>query len=105
MVQDKTILSRSFSAVNYGLLTLIALVTIIPFIHVFAGSFASTADFDKNKFILFPTHFSLTAYQYIFSTDQLVRSLLVSVGITVVGTLVSMFLSSLMAYGLSRKSL
>lgn len=40
-----------------------------------------------------------------FSTDIVYRSLIVSILVTLVGTAVSMFLSSLMAYGLSRQEL
>ena len=58
---------------------------------------------DTNKYI--PENFSLGAYQYIFSTNTFVRSIGVSVYITVVGTLVSMLLTSFMAYALSCKQL
>ena len=77
----------------------------LPFIHVIAASFATVEEVISKKFILIPTTFSLDAYRYIFSTDIVYRSLIVSILVTAVGTAVSMFLSSLMAYGLSRKEL
>lgn len=57
------------------------------------------------RFILFPTTFSLDAYRYILSTPTIFRGLGVSVGVTIAGTLVSMLLTALMAYGLSRRYL
>lgn len=57
------------------------------------------------KFILFPVTFSLDAYRYILSTPTIFRGLGVSVGVTIVGTVVSMIFTAFMAYGLSRKYL
>ncbi|XBM35592.1 carbohydrate ABC transporter permease [Bacillus licheniformis] len=97
--------SRVFDILNYSFLTGFGLVCVLPFIHVIAASFATVEEVISKKFILIPTTFSLDAYRYIFSTDIVYRSLIVSILVTAVGTAVSMFLSSLMAYGLSRKEL
>ncbi|MBD7968606.1 carbohydrate ABC transporter permease [Paenibacillus gallinarum] len=105
MVEDRTLSGRLFVAVNYTLLTIIALVTVLPFIHVVAGSFTTNAEIAAKKFVLIPTVWSLEAYRFIFSTDTIFRALSVSIGVTVIGTLISMFVTSLMAYGLSRRDL
>lgn len=105
MVEDRTVGGRVFAAVNYTLLAIIALVTVLPFLHVVAGSFTTSAEMAVKKFILFPTVWSLDAYKFIFSTDTLFRAMGVSVGITVFGTLFSILLTALMAYGLSRRDL
>lgn len=97
--------SKIFDVVNYTLLGLLAMVMVIPFIHVVGSSFATSAEIAETSFLLFPTEFSLNAYKYIFSTDTILRALLISVTVTVGGTLWSMFLSTLTAYGLSRKDL
>jgi putative aldouronate transport system permease protein len=105
MVQDKTISSRIFDIVNYTLLLIIGLVTILPFLHVIAGSFTTVTELAQKQFVLFPTVWSLDAYKYVFSTNTVFRSLGVSVGVTFLGTLFSMLLTCLMAYGLSRRDL
>lgn len=105
MVQDKTISSRIFDIVNYTLLSIIGLVTILPFLHVIAGSFTTVTELAQKQFVLFPTVWSLDAYKYVFSTNTVFRSLGVSVGVTFFGTLFSMLLTCLMAYGLSRRDL
>lgn len=105
MVEDRTFSGRLFSAVNFILLALIALVTVLPFIHVVAGSFTTSAELAANKFVLIPKVWSLEAYKFIFSTNTIFRALGVSIGVTLVGTLFSMFITALMAYGLSRKDL
>jgi putative aldouronate transport system permease protein len=104
-MQDKSFGNRLFEFVNHAILLLIALACLIPFINVIASSFASTQEVIKKDFILFPTTFSLGAYKYILSTPTIYKSLAVSIGVTVVGTFVSMVLTSFMAYALSRKYL
>lgn len=105
MVQDKSFGSRLFDVVNYTLLALIAIVTFLPFVHVIAGSFTTATELAVKQFVLIPTKWSLGAYEYIFSTNTIFRALGVSTGVTFFGTMFSMFLTALMAYGLSRRDL
>ncbi|HEX2856148.1 MAG TPA: carbohydrate ABC transporter permease [Propionibacteriaceae bacterium] len=97
--------SRVFDAVNVVFLIALGLATVLPFIFVIAGSFASEAEITARKFFLWPHHFTLGPYQFIFSTDTFVRSLLVTVGVTVAGTVLQVFMTFLMAYPLSRRRL
>jgi putative aldouronate transport system permease protein len=105
MVQDKKISNLLFDYVNYILLLLFAIVTIIPFIYIVAGSFTSAQELASKGFVLFPTVFSLDAYKYIFSTETILHSLLVTIGITLAGTLVNLLFTILMAYPIARKDL
>lgn len=105
MVEDRSFAGRTFSIVNYVLLAIIGIVTMLPFVHVLAGSFTTSAEMAVKKFVLIPTEWSLDAYRFIFSTNTLFRAMTVSIGVTLFGTLFSMFITSLMAYGLSRKDL
>ncbi|RSL35340.1 carbohydrate ABC transporter permease [Salibacterium salarium] len=105
MVEDKTLSSRLFNITNATLLIIVALLCVLPFLHVVAGSFTTSAELAEKKFVIFPTEWSLSAYKYVFSTDTIFRALLVSIFVTTGGTLWSMFLSTLTAYGLSRKDL
>lgn len=105
MIGDKSLGARIFNITNATLLTIIALITILPFIHILGSSFATSAEIAEKKFLLFPTKFTLSAYKYIFSTNTILNSILVSMIVTVGGTIWSMFLSILTAYGLSRRDL
>lgn len=78
---------------------------ILPFIYIVLISFATEEEVLAKSFMLFPTEFSLTGYRYILSTPILLRSLWVTVGVTVVGTLVNLLMTVLMAYPLARKEL
>ncbi|WP_166244664.1 carbohydrate ABC transporter permease [Paenibacillus turpanensis] len=102
MTYDKTWGGRLFDLFNYGFLLIFAIVCILPFLYVLAVSFTSPAEVAKGGMILFPKEFSLAAYRYIFSTDTLLRSLLVSVYVTVLGTFINLLMTSLMAYPLSK---
>ncbi|WP_284641606.1 carbohydrate ABC transporter permease [Paenibacillus silviterrae] len=105
MNYDKTWGNRLFDAVNYSLLGIMGIVCILPFVYVLAVSFTAPHIVAEGGFILYPKEISLAAYQYIFSTDTLVRSLGVSIYVTVVGTIINLLFTSLLAYPLSRPHL
>ena len=54
MQQDKTWGNRIFDFMNHGLLLLIGIITVIPFIYILAVSFTSPHEVAKGGFILFP---------------------------------------------------
>lgn len=105
MKQDLSIGNKIFDGLNYLILIIIGLVTVFPFIYIVAVSFTDASEVIKGGIILFPKKFSLTAYEYIFSTNTLLRSLGVSIYITVVGTFINLVVTSLMAYPLARATL
>ncbi|THF79982.1 carbohydrate ABC transporter permease [Cohnella fermenti] len=78
---------------------------VLPFLYVVLISFATDKEVLSNSFLLVPTRFSLEGYRYIFSTPVLLHSLGVTVGVTVVGTLVNLFMTVLTAYPLAHKEL
>src|SRR5690625_4179865 len=94
---------RVFDVFNYLLLLLVGLVTFLPFLYVIAGSFATETELASRPFFLIPKEITLNAYEYIFSTPTFIRSIGVSVLITVVGTIFSLILTLTMAYPLSQK--
>ncbi|WP_438445423.1 carbohydrate ABC transporter permease [Gorillibacterium sp. sgz5001074] len=105
MKKDKTLGSRLFDVTNYLLLTLVGTVTLLPLLHVLAGSFTTAEELARKPFVLFPTVWTLTAYQYILSTNALFQAMGVSILVTGLGTLISMTLTSFMGYGLTRRDL
>jgi putative aldouronate transport system permease protein len=94
-----------FDVLNYFFLGLFALSCILPFLYIIAGSLASSYEFKTRDFFIVPRHFNIQSYLYIFSSDTLVRSMLVSVERTILGTAISMALTLTMAYPLTRKNL
>ncbi|MGX7200162.1 carbohydrate ABC transporter permease [Enterococcus nangangensis] len=96
---------RIFDVVNIIFLSALAIIMIIPFIYVIAASFATEAEITTRSFFLWPHTFSLESYKYIFETSAFLRSLLVTIGVTIVGTLIQLFFTFSFAYPLSRRYL
>ncbi len=90
-------------AVKIGVFGVILFVVIYPFISVLATSLASEPDVIKNGgLVIWPEHPTLGAYQTIFAGGVVTRAIMVSMGITSIGTLLSLAVTIGMAYGLSR---
>ncbi|OUS75869.1 sugar ABC transporter permease [Paenibacillus sp. MY03] len=95
---------RLLKGLFYVLMGLFSLYCLLPFWSVVASSFTSEASILKNGYMFWPTDFSLEAYKMIFRDNTIYRSYGVTTFVTVVGTAMSMILTSAMAYTLSVKS-
>ncbi len=96
---------RIFDAANYVFLTAIGVITLLPFVYVFAGSFANEAEITRRAFFVWPEQFSFASYEYIFSTPSFVRALVTTVLVTAVGTVVQLIFTVTMAYPLAKRNL
>ncbi|KFM95902.1 carbohydrate ABC transporter permease [Paenibacillus macerans] len=86
-------------------LIMASLVCLLPFIHVAAKSLSDDAFVIANKVFLWPQGFTLEAYGKIFADASILRSLYVSVVVTVLFTILGMIITICAAYPLSRKQL
>ncbi|TDF93257.1 carbohydrate ABC transporter permease [Paenibacillus piri] len=91
-----------FQSVVNVLLILILLFEIIPFLYVVLTSFASKHEILTRGFFLIPKEWTLNAYGYLLSNRNFLSSFQNSVVITVIGTVICMVFTVLMAYGLSK---
>lgn len=82
-----------------------AVVTVLPFLYVLAGSFATERELTERAFFIIPTEFSLNAYKYIIRTGDVFKGLKNSVIVTVIGTAINMLFTTTLAYPLSRSYL
>jgi putative aldouronate transport system permease protein len=91
-------------AVKFVVLAIVAVLVIYPFITVVATSLATQEEITRKGglIVLWPEQPSLGAYKSIFSGGIVTRATMVSIGITVVGTLLSLVTTTAMAYALSR---
>ncbi|MBG9770155.1 carbohydrate ABC transporter permease [Bacillus vallismortis] len=94
---------RVFDVCNILFLGGVGTITILPFLYIIAGSFATEAELAQRSFFIFPKTFTLDAYKYVFSTPTFIRSMGVSIFITVVGTAVQLFFTFTMAYPLAKR--
>lgn len=103
--QYKSTGGTAFDIFNYIFLGIIGIVAILPFLFVVSGSFATDAEITKRAVFLIPTTISFDAYRFIFSTDTIMRSIGVSIYVTVIGTVVNLFFTVTMAYPMAKRYL
>ncbi|MEF3313292.1 carbohydrate ABC transporter permease [Paenibacillus sp. GYB004] len=101
-MQHRTWLGRAADWVNILALTLIAAAMIVPFLYIFSVSFSSMEEYLRKDFILWPDRWVTDAYQYILANDKFVKSVLITIWITVLGTTLNLVFTSTMAYALSK---
>ena len=82
---------------------IIIIITLYPFLNVFAISFNDATDTIKNINFIIPRMFTLSNYKYVFKDSDFLMPFVTSVSRTVVGTLVGVVTTSMLAYTLSRK--
>lgn len=84
---------------------LIAAICVVPIIFVTIISLSSNESIQVFGYRFFPTEWTFSAYEYLWVLKDLVgRAFLVSIGVTVVGTLIGLYLNATMGYVLSRRS-
>jgi putative aldouronate transport system permease protein len=84
-------------------LLVVLAVVLVPLYTIVLTSFSTQASVNiAGGMVLVPHGLTTYAYQQIFTNQLILHSLLVSVGVTVVGTALSMVVTILCAYGLSR---
>ncbi|MEU4694215.1 carbohydrate ABC transporter permease [Actinoplanes sp. NPDC023714] len=85
------------------ILTLVVLAVLVPLWVVVVTSLSSEATInDAGGYVFLPREFDPSAYIVIFSGGQISDAILVSTFVAVVGTLISLVVTVLAAYGLSR---
>lgn len=98
----KTVSYRWFTGLNTVLLAVLAILCILPLVHVAAVSFSSSAAATANQVFFWPVGFTAEAYSRTLTNPLFLRSLILSVERTLAGTLLSMALTVTAAYTLSR---
>ncbi|WP_391570702.1 carbohydrate ABC transporter permease [Cohnella sp.] len=93
----------AFRIFNYGLLTAVALLCVLPLAHIFAVSLSSAEAVNGNRVGLWPVDFSLGAYRASFDAPFL-SALNVTLQRIVLGTAINLVFTFLLAYPLSKES-
>ncbi|WP_054949763.1 carbohydrate ABC transporter permease [Numidum massiliense] len=105
-VLHKTKGDRIVDASLYIVLTLFALVTLFPIYYVFVMSVTPIDVVLKNGgFVIFPEKMTFEGFAAIFKSEVVLQALKVTIFITVVGTLLNLLVTTLLAYPLSKKDL
>lgn len=78
-------------------------ITLYPFLNVLAISLNDAVDTVRNVNFIIPRKFTFQNYIYVFEENNIIEPFMLSVSRTLVGTVVSMICTSMLAYVLSRK--
>ncbi|GGE02502.1 carbohydrate ABC transporter permease [Paenibacillus nasutitermitis] len=88
----------------YSLLMVLSIICIIPLWLVLSASFTLETELTLNGYGLIPAQFSLDAYRFIFNdAGQLINSYMVTIVVTILGTIFALAITALLSYPLSRK--
>lgn len=104
MEKNKLNSSPIFQAFSYLIVSLIAILCLLPFIVLISGSLSDEGQVLAKGYSFLPRGFSLDAYAYIFrNPGDILSAYRVSVIVAVVGTVISLLISTMAAYVMYRK--
>ncbi|WP_127584589.1 carbohydrate ABC transporter permease [Paenibacillus koleovorans] len=103
MVHRRSIGETITDAGLYVALVIVSFTTVYPFIYLLVLSLNETNDAVRGGLYFFPRVFTLENYAYVFENPSLLRASYNSVLRTVLQTVISVFLSGMLAYTLSRR--
>lgn len=102
--QKRTKKERVIKGLLYGVIAMYALFCILPFVLIVIVSFTPQEVISERGYTFFPSETTLDAYRYIFRfPGTILRAYGVSVFAAVVGTVLNLAVTILVAYPLSRK--
>ena len=97
--------SKSFNRVATIILTFLVIVTLLPIVLLVIASFTKEQVLVQNGYTFFPKALSLDAYYYMVKQGAvIVRSYGVSFLVTILGTVMSVAVTTTLAYPMARKS-
>ena len=96
---------RVFQVFNTVLMILILFITLYPFVYLVAQSFSSDAAVSAGQVTFFLVDFTLDTYKYLLKDDSFFKYYGNTILYTVVGTLISVIGTALLAYPLSKPRL
>jgi putative aldouronate transport system permease protein len=91
--------------VTYTIVTIFALTIIYPMLNILSVSMSSYGSYIKNRMMIFPVDFDFGSYRVAFRSNLLLTSYGNTIIITVFGTLLTLVITILYAYPLSRPQL
>ena len=94
---------KIFAVVNYLVMTLLALICLLPLLHVLAVSLSDSASASANLVQFWPKGFNTASYEMVFSNQTFLNSFVISVVRTLLGTAINLAMVILAAYPLSKE--
>ncbi|WP_020617687.1 carbohydrate ABC transporter permease [Paenibacillus daejeonensis] len=95
---------KVFYYFNLALLIVVSILCILPMIHIFAVSLSGKSAAESNLVTFFPIDFNLESYARTFENDNFTNAIWISVMRAIIGTVLSMAVTVMAAFSLSRSS-
>lgn len=92
-----------FHTLNTIFMIILVIVTLYPFLNTIVVSFNAGSDTIRGGLYLWPREFTLQNYKAVFVSGTIYNAFVVSVARTVLSTLLNLFLTTMLAYTLSRR--
>lgn len=102
MVRDTTLGSRLFDVFNIVVLTVVGASCLLPILHLASVSLSEASAVGGGLVSLWPVRFTLASYDQLMQDTAFFRAAGVSVIRTVIGTVVNMMLTILVAYPMAQ---
>jgi putative aldouronate transport system permease protein len=102
---QESIQYKIFKVFNVSILLLIIFLTLYPFLNVVAQSFSSEAAISSGEVSLYPKGFNVDTYKTVIADSMFWINYKNTVVYTVVGTAISMVMTTMFAYALSKRRL
>ena len=100
----KSLDELSFYFIGYPMLLVFGLLCVLPFWMIVVGSITSEDYISRHGYSFFPVEFSTDSFEYIMTdATGIIRAYGVTILVTVVGTLIAVFMNSMTAFVLQRK--
>jgi putative aldouronate transport system permease protein len=100
--RNSSIGDRIFDVSNYIFMFILMIITLYPFVNMFALSFNDANDSVRGSIYLWPREWTLRNYEYVFNESDVFYATFVSAARTIIGTIVSVFCTAMLAYTISR---
>ena len=97
---------QKFQIIAHAVMILLSVFAILPMILMVVSSFTDNDVLIAEGYKFWPSKWSVYAYEYIFSTgNSVIRAYGVSIVLTLVGTILSLTITTMLAYTISKADL
>jgi len=106
MIMIRSREEKIIQLVSHIILTGVTIAIVMPFVLLFISSITEENTLIRNGYSFIPEKFSFAAYIYIFNqAGTIFRAYGITIIVTIIGTLINISISSMLAYGLSLRKL
>jgi putative aldouronate transport system permease protein len=105
MFKRKTTSEATFDIVNNVFMFIVLFVTLYPIWYVLVNAFNDGTDAMRGGIYWIPRIFSLDSFKTVFQTSGIMTAMGITVMKTLIGTVIHVFFTAMVAYALSRREL